>query len=174
MKRDFLKGLGLSDEAIDSVMAENGRDVQELKAAQSELASAKAELEKLRAEAGELEEAKADAAKWKAEAESTKADTDAKLAALELKSKVREFTLAKPFVNDITREAIALKMEESLSKDGTQDMDAVLKALTDGKADVWKQVATPPTVPPMAGSEGKTESGVVAAFKRLNPNIKIE
>ena len=174
MKRDFLKGLGLSDEAIDSVMAENGRDVESLKAAQSELASAKAELEAAKAQLEQLDAAKAEAAKWKAEAESTKADTDAKLAALELKGKVREFTLAKPFVNDITREAIALKMEESLSKDGTQDMDAVLKALTDGKADVWKQAATPPTVAPMAGSEGKAENGVVAAFKRLNPNIKIE
>ena len=174
MKRDFLKGLGLSDEAIDSVMAENGRDIESLKAAQNELATVKQQLDEAKAQLGELEAAKADAAKWKAEAEASKADSEAKLAALELKSRVREFTQGKPFVNDITREAIALKMEESLSKDSSQDMDAVLKALTDGKADVWKQTAAPPTVAPMAGSEGKSESGVVAAFKRLNPNIKIE
>jgi len=31
MKRDFLKALGLADEAIDKIMAENGNDINELK-----------------------------------------------------------------------------------------------------------------------------------------------
>ena len=175
MKRDFLKGLGLSDEAIDSVMAENGRDVESLKTAQSELAAAKTELEALRAKASDVDAARAEAAKWKAEAESAKADSEAKLAALETKGKVREYTQGKPFVNDITRQAIATLMEEELSKNNAQDMDAVFKVVTDGKADLWKgETPTPPVVAPMAGSAGKAEDGVMAAFRKLNPNIKIE
>jgi len=31
MKRDFLKGLGLEDEAIDKIMTENGKDITDLK-----------------------------------------------------------------------------------------------------------------------------------------------
>ncbi len=32
MQREFLKGLELSDETIDKIMAENGKDVNDLKA----------------------------------------------------------------------------------------------------------------------------------------------
>ncbi len=37
MKRDFLKELGLEDEAIDKVMAENGKDIENAKAAKKDL-----------------------------------------------------------------------------------------------------------------------------------------
>ena len=39
MKRDFLKALELSDEVIDKIMAENGNDINGLKAKQTELES---------------------------------------------------------------------------------------------------------------------------------------
>lgn len=39
MKRDFLKSLELSDEVIDKIMAENGNDINNLKAKQTELES---------------------------------------------------------------------------------------------------------------------------------------
>ena len=176
MKRDFLKGLGLSDEAIDSVMAENGRDVQELKALRSELEAAKQELAAARVQAGDLKAAQDEAAKWKAELEAAKADGEARLAALELKNKVREFALGKPFINDITRDAIAAQMEASLSKDSSQDMNAVFESVTKDKADLWKGGSpTPPVVPQLAGSADKSAGdGVLAAFKKLNPGIKLE
>lgn len=37
MKRDFLKELGLEDEAIDKVMAENGKDIENAKATKKDL-----------------------------------------------------------------------------------------------------------------------------------------
>lgn len=44
MKRDFLKDLGLADEAIDKIMAENGKDIEAVKASlsakEAELATA--------------------------------------------------------------------------------------------------------------------------------------
>lgn len=53
MKREFLKGLGLTDEAIDSVMAENGRDIERQK---EKLEAQKAEMEALQHTAQAAEE----------------------------------------------------------------------------------------------------------------------
>lgn len=53
MKREFLKGLGLTDEAIDSVMAENGRDIERQK---EKLEAQKAEMETLQHTAQAAEE----------------------------------------------------------------------------------------------------------------------
>ncbi len=51
MKREFLKGLGLADDAIDKVMAENGKDIEntkgDLKAKETELETKTKELETL-------------------------------------------------------------------------------------------------------------------------------
>ncbi len=44
MKREFLKALGLTDEAIDKVMAENGKDIEKGKASEGELAALKSQL----------------------------------------------------------------------------------------------------------------------------------
>lgn len=58
MQREFLKGLGLSDESIDKVMAENGKDVNEVKAqlntATSERDSYKSQVEERDAQISQL------------------------------------------------------------------------------------------------------------------------
>ena len=45
MKTEFLKGLGLTDNQIKSVMAENGKDINEIKAKLDDSNNAKAKLE---------------------------------------------------------------------------------------------------------------------------------
>lgn len=58
MKRDFLKGLDLTDEVIDKIMAENGKDIEkakgDLEAKEAELKTKETELETLQ---GQLEKA---------------------------------------------------------------------------------------------------------------------
>lgn len=58
MKREFLKNLGLEDEAIDKIMAENGKDIEkakgDLEAKEAELKAKETELETLQ---GQLEKA---------------------------------------------------------------------------------------------------------------------
>ena len=55
-----------------------------------------------------------------------------------------------------------------------KSLDDLLKALTDGKDDIFREenTPTPPHVPGMAGDKG-AEDGVTAAFKALNPTLNI-
>ena len=46
MKREFLKELGLADEAIEKIMAENGKDINELKTAGTAAQTTIADLQK--------------------------------------------------------------------------------------------------------------------------------
>lgn len=54
VKREFLKGLELSDEAIDKIMAENGKDIEKFKKDAEAAESKNAEIETLK---GQLSEA---------------------------------------------------------------------------------------------------------------------
>ena len=93
MKTEFLKGLGLDQEAIDQIMAENGKDVNKVRA---KLDAANEELETLRAAAApkdaRIKELEAKAAKLDdvsakydaltASSEQMKADYEGKIAGL--------------------------------------------------------------------------------------------
>lgn len=46
MKREFLKELGLADEAIEKIMSENGKDINELKTASTTAQTTIADLQK--------------------------------------------------------------------------------------------------------------------------------
>jgi len=91
MKRDDLKKLELTDEAIDAIMSLHGKSTQ---TAKSEAEQAKAEAENLKAQLQEAsttiegfkamkpDELKAAADEWKAKAEQAQADAAAQIAAL--------------------------------------------------------------------------------------------
>ena len=49
MKRDFLKELGIAEEAIDKIMAENGRDIEAAKAKYADYDDVKGQLETAKA-----------------------------------------------------------------------------------------------------------------------------
>src|SRR5699024_3294780 len=56
MNREFLKELGLEDEAIDKIMKEHGKTVQELKPAKEELEGLQSEKSNLEQQLSELQE----------------------------------------------------------------------------------------------------------------------
>lgn len=133
MKREFLKGLnieGLTDEAIDKIMSEAGKDLekekskatqinQDLEKAREELAAkdklitdANAEIEKFKEL--DIEGIKKSADEWKA-----KYDTDIKAFQEQLKQKdyefaVKEFTSKHKFTNDFVKDAFV----ETFKKQG--------------------------------------------------------
>lgn len=133
MKREFLKGLnieGLTDEAIDKIMSEAGKDLekekskaiqinQDLEKAREELAAkdklitdANAEIEKFKEL--DIEGIKKSADEWKA-----KYDTDTKAFQEQLKQKdyefaVKEFTSKHKFTNDFVKDAFV----ETFKKQG--------------------------------------------------------
>ena len=165
MKREELTALGLTDEQIDSVMKMNGDDINREKGKFADYDEIKQQLEKANktiAGMADYDDVKADVAKYQQEAETAKQEAEAKVKRLELQAKIKDFTSSKKFVNDLTREAINAQLESALNDDANKgkSLDDLLKALTDGKTDIFceEKTPTPPTVLPM-GSGAQTLPG---------------
>ena len=162
MKREELTAAGLTDEQIDNVMKLNGDDINREKSKYSDYDDVKKQLEKANATIDgmkDYDEVKAKVTQYQQEAEEAKKEAAAKVQQLELRSRIKEFTGTKKFVNELTRDAINAQFEEALNNDANKgkSLDDLLKEITDGKTDIFKDdnVATPPVVPAMGGKSGK-------------------
>ena len=175
MKREELTAAGLTDEQIEKVMKLNGDDINREKAKFSDYDDIKKQLEKANATIEgwkDYDAIKADVAKYQQEAENAKKEAAAKVQQLELQAKIKDFTGNKKFVNDLTRDAINAQLEKALNDDANKgkSLDDLLKALTDGKTDIFKNdnAPTPPTVIQMAGAGAQPAApaaGVASAPK---------
>ena len=180
MKREFLEGLKLDADTIDKIMSENGKDVEREKAKFADYDDIKAQLETAKntiEKFSDYDETKAEVAKYKQAAEKAEKEAAAKIAKLEVQAKIKDFTGSKAFVNDFTRDAINAKLEAALEKTESKgkSLEDLFKEITDGKTDILKDDSAPkpPVVPQMSG-KATDESGVAAAFKKMNPDIKID
>ena len=178
MKRDELEKLGLTEEQINSVMDLNGKDVNKTKASFADYDTIKDQLEKANATLEKFKDydnVKADVEKYKAEAEQSKKDYEAKVQTMERQGKIKDYTNSMKFVNDFTRDAINKQIEEALADPkNTKGIEEIFKGLTDGKDGILadEKKPTPPKVPNMGNNDDKAD-GVLAAFQRLNPNLKL-
>jgi hypothetical protein len=162
MKREELTAAGLTEEQINTVMKLNGDDINREKAKYSDYDDIKKQLEKASATIDSMkdyEAVKADVLKYQQEAENAKKETAEKIHQLELQAKVKDFTGNKKFVNDLTRDAINAQLEKALDDDANKgkSLEDLLKMLTDGKTDIFKDenTPTPPTVTNMAAAGGQ-------------------
>ena len=169
MKREFLEGLKLEADAIDKIMAENGKDIEREKAKYADYDETKAQLEaanKTLEGFKDYEAVKADVEKYKAESERIKQESAAKIATLECSAAVKDFLNGKKFVNDITREAIAAKLTEQLGSDEAKgkSIDDLFSALTKDKENIFvdDKKAAPPVVGSMAGGGAKNDGRAAA------------
>ena len=170
MKREELTAAGLTDEQIEKVMKLNGDDINREKAKYSDYNDVKAQLEKANATIEgwkDYDAIKADVAKYQQEAENAKKEAAAKVQQLELQAKIKDFTGNKKFVNELTRDAINAQLEKALNDDANKgkSLDDLLKALTDGKTDIFKNdnAPTPPTVIQMAGAGAQPAASAAGA-----------
>lgn len=159
MKREELTAAGLTDEQVEKVMKLNGDDINREKAKFSDYDDIKKQLEKANATIDgmkDYEDVKAKVTQYQQEAENAKKEAAAKVQQLELQAKIKDFTGNKKFVNDLTRDAINAQLEKALNDDANKgkSLDDLLKALTDGKTDIFKDenIPTPPTVIQMAAA----------------------
>ena len=159
MKREELTAAGLTDEQIDRVMKLNGDDINREKAKYSDYDDVKKQLEKANATIEgwkDYDAIKADVAKYQQEAENARKEAAAKVQQLEDKARVKDFTSSKKFVNELTRDAINAQLYDAMNDAANKgkSLDDLLKALTDGKADIFKEenTPTPPTVTNMAAA----------------------
>src|SRR5574344_1558376 len=180
MKREELTAAGLTDEQIEKVMKLNGDDINREKSKYSDYDELQKQLEKANATIDgmkDYEDVKAKVTQYQQEAENAKKEAAAKVQQLELQAKVKDFTSGKKFVNDLTRDAINERIEAALNNVANKgkSLGDLLMELTDGKTDIFKEenAPTPPVVTGMQGNKGD-ENGVMAAFKRMNPDLKID
>ena len=88
-----------------------------------------------------------------------------------MQAKIKDFTGNKKFVNDLTRDAINAQLEKALNDDANKgkSLDDLLKALTDGKTDIFKNdnAPTPPTVTTMTSQSNKDDDSAIRAVMGL-------
>lgn len=118
MKREFLKELGLSDDVIDKIMAENGKDVESEKA---KIAAKEAEIKNITAQLSEankqieafkgmdIDGIKKAADEWKTKYETAKAESEKELQALKLESALETALIAGKAKNTIAVKALLNK-----------------------------------------------------------------
>lgn len=163
MKREFLKELGLADEAIEKIMAENGKDINELKTAsttaqttiadlQKQISDRDKQLETLKRSSGDNEALQAQIAELQAANKAATAEYEGKIKQLKLESEINEMLASKTFVNDFTKESIKNKMLEKVNSDDSKGKSYadILAALTQGE-------------------DGKPLPNIFADSKPLNP-----
>ena len=183
MKTEFLKELGIEDEAIKKIMAENGKDIEREKekanALSLELENVKAQSAELASKldgAGDIEKLKADLKEWQEKAKTIESESLAKLKRLETVGVVKDFASNKKFANEITKEAITSRLVELLESEDSKgkSLDDLFTGLIEGKENILldETKPQPPTVTKMTGTSGE-EDGVMQAFRKLNPNLKL-
>lgn len=184
MKTEFLKGLGLEQEAIDKIMAENGKDIaaEQAKTAakENELIKANETITGLQADIKKFDGVDVDKLKSAADEWETKYNADIEAEREKVSRLSREYAL-----------------KESLRGMGVTDPDYLLYKVggvdafqfsEDGKAVGLDEVIAPfkelspllfeggPTFKSAGahGGSGTPVSGVEKAFKEMNPELKID
>lgn len=165
MKREFLKAIdGLTDEVIDIIMAENGKDVEKEKSKITEIQekynAVVKEKANLETKVLELQNSAADADKIKKELETLKdqIEKDKKAAEAKILADKEEAEFSKrfenvlsentKFVNDLTKEGIYNKFKDAAKSDeykGKGDKD-IFEALTKDVEGIFAN-PNPPQMP---------------------------
>lgn len=121
MKTEFLKGLGLDEDAIKSIMAENGKDIQlikdKLEKVEIELQTKEGLLEEVNTEIQKFKEMDIESIKTSAEEWKTKYETDTKALQDQLASKDYEYNANAylnnfKFTSDLAKKAVIADFKE--------------------------------------------------------------
>ena len=128
MKREFLKAFeGLTDEIIDKIMDENGRDIQRAKGdydkVKADLSNANQTIQTMTDEMQTLKDNNADAADWKKKFEDLQAENTAKAEQAKAEQEDKELTEAitavygdKKFTSDYVKNGIIADMKAEIAK----------------------------------------------------------
>ena len=182
MKKEFLTGLGLEADAIDKIMAENGKDIEREKAKYSDRDELSKQLTETKKQLDDLKALNPEELKLKTEElskqlEKVQAESVAKLAQIETQGKIKDFLSGKKFVNDITRDAIASKMSDSLNGEASKgkSFDDIFGELTKDAKNILldDNAPKPPVQTSMTDLPATGASGVEQAFMKLNPTLKL-
>ena len=169
--RDFLKGLDLDKETIDTIMAEYGKNIQGLKE-QIENYKTKAtdyetKVSELTSKAQTNEETQKELEKLKQE-----------IADKTLDEKIKEVLGDKKFVNEYTKNAIIDGIKKGLNDESNKgkSINDILENFTEGQEGIFveEQIIQRPkaTDVPLKNTTSSDDDGVMAILKAKHPNIE--
>ena len=183
MERNFLKGLGIADEAIEKIMAENGKDIEGLKATQTTAQTTIADLQKqikdrdtqldtLKKSSGDNEALKQQISTLQEQNKTKQTEFDTKLKQVKLDALLETRLMKEGAVNTKAVRALLDPSKISLDGDNLIGIDDQLKSLKE--TEKWAFGA--PTKVQTAletGSPVKTDMDDVSkAFYAKNPDLK--
>jgi hypothetical protein len=190
MKREWLKELGLTDEVLDKIMAENGADIEKVKSKVSTLEterdSYKEQLETANKEINSYKEMDVDGIKasvetWKTKYETDTAEMQKKLSAQAYEFALKEYIGGYKFTSDLVKEAVVaqLKQKEFKLEDGKfLGADDYMKQLKEANPTAFADVEDKqPTITLPTGGANKPQKGMPIAelmkIKNANPEFDI-
>ena len=136
--REFLKGLDLDSELIDTIMAEHGKLVTKDK---EELQTLKSELQDLKKTSKNAEELQAKYDELSKRIEEDEANKKAKAEDDILNKNINEAIGDKQFVNDFTKNAIIGQIKTALKDDANVGKSAkdLFKEITEGQKGIFSK-----------------------------------
>lgn len=164
MKTEFLKGLGLEQDIIDKIMAQNGKDIENQKklteAAEADRDALKTQLDDVAAKLKAFDGV--DVAAMKAQIETLTADISAKETAFQAQLADRDFdALLDGVINDakgknakLIRAALDIDNIKT-SKNQKEDAAAAIKALRESDAYLFEEAKATETTPAKVSTGGE-------------------
>lgn len=158
MTRKDLEEKGLNEEQISFIMAENGKDIEKVKAKFSDYEELKQSLEKANQtleSVKDYDEVKSSVENYKAEILKIQEDSKKQIEKMKIENDIKEFTGSKKFVNDFTKNSInsaiydELQKAESKGKSIEDLFNSIIKDKTNILVDEKKP--EPPKTVPMSG-----------------------
>ena len=174
LTRKMLKGMGLTEEQIDTIIEGHDETVSALKDRITELTGKADQAEALKKERDDLRKAAEDAKNgtdWKAEYDKLKADTEAKETAAKVKAAYRQLLRDARLDDDMLDTVMdATRFDDmKLDRDGKTLKDA--DKLTEGITSKWQKfivtegTKAPPTKTPPEGGKGTRTKDEIMAIK---------
>lgn len=174
LTRKMLKGMGLTEEQIDTIIEGHDETVSALKDRITELNGKADQAEALKKERDDLRKAAEDAKNgtdWKAEYDKLKADTEAKETAAKVKAAYRQLLRDAKLDDDMLDTVMdATRFDDmKLDRDGKTLKDA--DKLTEGITSKWQKfivtegTKAPPTKTPPEGGKGTRTKDEIMAIK---------
>lgn len=186
MKREFLKELGLTEEQIDKIMGENGKDVEkakgDLSTKETELASVKEQLETANSKIEEFKEMdvegiKAAAEDYKTKYEETQTKAKEEMEKLQFEHKL-EGALSGAKAKNIKAVKALLDMEGlKLNKDEIVGLNEQLEKIKEENSYMFEDDSNTKQDPPpftRPGGKGKQDGISKEDFNKMSYSEKVE
>lgn len=156
MTRKDLEEKGLNEEQISFIMAENGKDIEKVKAKFSDYEELKQSLEKANQtleSVKDYDDVKKEVEKYKADILKIQEDSKAQIEKMTTENRIKDFTSSKKFVNDYTRDSInsAIYTELMKAESKGKSIEDIFGDITKDKENIFveEKKPTPPNVTSM-------------------------